>query len=189
VTSRLRIVAALVLVLLSACGVGPEPAARRIADDEVPFALLSPSATGLAQDTSGAGVVTVFLVRGERLVAVQRRVAARPDPGVALTELAAGPTAAEAEQGLGTVSLGVPLATGEQTADRVVVDLGEDVVDVPTQLQAVAFAQVVYTLTALPGVERVAFTVAGEAVDVLRGDGSLADGPVTPADYAEFRPA
>jgi hypothetical protein len=43
-------------------------------------------------------------------------------------------------------------------------------------------------LVELPDVDAVAFTLDGGPVDVLRGDGSLADGPITPADYPEFAP-
>jgi hypothetical protein len=50
-------------------------------------------------------------------------------------------------------------------------------------------AQVVYTLTEFPGVERVFFMLDGEPVDVFSGEGIVLDKPVTRADYEELLPA
>ncbi len=53
----------------------------------------------------------------------------------------------------------------------------------------VNLAQVVYTLTQFPTVERVQFRIEGEDVTVFGSDGLVIDGPQTRADYEEQLPA
>jgi hypothetical protein len=50
-------------------------------------------------------------------------------------------------------------------------------------------AQVVYTLTQFPTVEGVLFSLDGEPIDVLGGEGVVIDHPLTRRDYAELLPA
>ena len=52
--------------------------------------------------------------------------------------------------------------------------------------QLLAVAQLVCTLTGLPGVGLVAFTLDGSPVAVPRGDGSLTNGPVSRDDYDDL---
>lgn len=182
-------VAVLALVLASACGVPSDKRARRIPDEAVPFGLLSSAPVEAATPQPGQRLMSIFFVRDDRLVRVERRVAAEPDPALALDQLVLGPSPTETTAGIGTAALDAPLSVrpGPDPA-TVSVDLGHQIGEIPSQIQVLAFAQIVYTLAELPDVEAVAFTLDGEPVDVLRGDGSLAEAPVTPADYAEFAP-
>jgi spore germination protein GerM len=130
----------------------------------------------------------VFLLAGERgsLVPVERR-AASSTLGAVLDELAAGPSAAEAarglrsaipdEQFLADVTLGGGTAT---------VGLTDDFSSLGGQDQLLAIGQLVLSLTAQPGVGRVAFTLDGERVEVPRGDGSLTSGSVSRDAYADL---
>jgi spore germination protein GerM len=181
--------ALLALAMACACGVPNENRARRIPDETVPFGLLSSAPVAVTTPQPGQRLMAIFFVRGDRLIRVERRVAAEPDPALALDVLVRGPSAAETQAGIGTAALDAPLSVhwGPDPA-TVSVDLGQQIGEIPTQIQVLAFAQIVYTLAELPGVEAVTFTLDGEPVDVLRGDGSLAEAPVTPADYAELAP-
>ncbi len=46
-------------------------------------------------------------------------------------------------------------------------------------------AQVVYTITQFPTVKGVVFSLDGEPIDVLGGEGIIIDQPLTRRDYAE----
>jgi spore germination protein GerM len=69
------------------------------------------------------------------------------------------------------------------------VDLAAEFSELSPNDQILALAQVVCTLTSLPGIGQVRFTQDGAPVEVLRGDNSLADEPVSRADYQRLLPA
>ena len=50
-------------------------------------------------------------------------------------------------------------------------------------------AQVVYTITQFPTVKGVVFSLDGEPIDVLGGEGVVIDHPLTRRDYADLLPA
>jgi spore germination protein GerM len=189
VTAFSRAAAAVSLLVACACGIPTDEAANRIDDGSVPFGLLSSApASGPAANT-GRSSLSVYFVRDDRLVAVERRVEGAPDAAQALGELVKGPTQEEQTSDITTDASDVPLdVTPDPRPGVVTVDLAGRVTELPSRVQTLALAQIVYTLSGLPGVEAVAFTVDGEPVDVLRGDGSLSDSPVTPADYSELAP-
>lgn len=91
--------------LLGACGVPRQGAVVTVAADDVPYGLLT-SRTSAAPATSGdatAGTLDAYFVLGERLVGVPVVKREGDDPlGTALDALAAGPTAAQQRNGLGT---------------------------------------------------------------------------------------
>jgi len=181
--------ALLALAMACACGVPSENRARHIPDEAVPFGLLSSAPAAVATPQRGQRLMAIFFVREDRLIRVERRVAAEPDPVLALDSLVRGPTPTETQAGIGTAALGAPLSVHQGPDPTTVsVDLGQQIGEIPSQIQVLTFAQIVYTLVELPGVEAVTFTLDGEPVDVLRGDGSLTEAPVTPADYAELAP-
>jgi hypothetical protein len=72
--------------------------------------------------------------------------------------------------------------------DTAIIDLGDDFSAIDTADQALAIAQLVYTATGWPGINRLRVMVDGDAVQVPRADGKLTDGDVTRADYASLLP-
>ena len=54
--------------------------------------------------------------------------------------------------------------------------------------QALGVAQIVYTLTGLPGIGRVRLVVDGQTSEVPRRDGTLSKQPVSRSDYPEVAP-
>jgi hypothetical protein len=68
------------------------------------------------------------------------------------------------------------------------VDLTAGFAQISAADQALALAQVVCTLTSLPGVAQVLFTLDGEPVDIPRADGSLTNEPVSRLDYRVLLP-
>ena len=64
------------------------------------------------------------------------------------------------------------------------VDLAAAFVSTGTIEQVLAVAQIVYTVTALEGIDAVAFTLAGRPVEVPIGNGTLKDGALSRGDFS-----
>jgi hypothetical protein len=186
-----RALAAAVLVALAAtaCGVPQDAEPRALDSETAPFSL--PGDTSRTPDDpaapTGREQVDLFFVRDGAVVLTSRPVRrTTPVPVEVLLELLlAGPTESELADGLTSVipsSLTVEdVAIEGRTA---VVSLGgpEDQV---RSAQALAFAQIVTTLTTGEGVDGVRFRLGDSDLKVPRGDGSLTERALTSRDYAE----
>jgi spore germination protein GerM len=125
------------------------------------------------------------------LVPVSRVVPRTEGVGrAALEELLAGPTELEACCGIstaipeGTLLLGLDIKNGLAT-----VDLSKEYESGGgTFSMGARLAQVVYTLTRFPTVERVTFKLDGEPVTVFSGEGLVLDRPVTRENYVDYLP-
>jgi spore germination protein GerM len=109
----------------------------------------------------------------------------------ALNELLAGPTEEEGCCGIetavpeGAVLLGLTIEDGLAT-----VDLSREFESGGGSFSMGArLAQVVYTITRFPTVDRVNFRLDGEPVTVFSGEGLILDHPVTRDDYRDYLPA
>lgn len=190
--STARAVLTGLLVLVSAaCGTEPQSGATRIPPERVPFDLLAPAevsepASAMAADGEA---VALYFVEGGHLEPVFRQLDEDPTPVEVLKALGQGPTPDETERGLTSAApssatiLGTTVSRGIAT-----VDLAASQGDVRSDQQALAVAQIVFTLTARPGIGRVAFTVGGNLVDVPVGSGALTDDAVAREDYTELAP-
>lgn len=184
----MRCVALVTLALLAgACGVDAQSDAERVGDDAVPFELLAPPTVAEATTTTTSPdttTVQLYFVLGNDLVEVDREL--RPPVSIVrlVSELGRGPTDAEASLGMttylpeGSGLDGIRLAGGIATAE-----LGEAFLAVPPEVQRLALAQLVYTITGRPGVGRVLFTIDGQPTDVPRGDGTLTSDSVSRDSY------
>ena len=164
------------LAMAAGCGVTAQAHPHELATAATPRA------------TSLVGPVTrltnIYLVRGEQIVATHRAV---PDPVTlqrTVQALLSGPTEADAGHGLRSA---LPGALRVNRVDlngvTAVVDLTTGLSSVSSQEQALALAQLVYTVTAGPGVQSLRVLVDGQRVEVARADGTLTNGAVTRADY------
>jgi hypothetical protein len=131
-------------------------------------------------------------VRGETLFAVSRKGPETESVGAeAVKLLLEGPTAEESAAGVGTV---IPAGTRFLSLD---IENGTATVDLTSEYESgggsasmfARLAQVVYTLTEFPTVERVSFMLDGNPVDVFSGEGIILEKPVTREDYEEWMPA
>ncbi|MDQ7911250.1 GerMN domain-containing protein [Phytohabitans sp. ZYX-F-186] len=182
---RAAALAPLLAVAVAGCGVQAE---------DVPRAVDPPNGVSHAWATEtpphadpGAGAVPerLYLVRGSELVAVTRNVHAQPTLDELLDDLLAGPTDAEKRDGLTSALLGNDIVVGVRLAGgHATVDLTAALDETGRTDQILAFAQIVCTLTAMPGLTAVSFTRGGQPVGVPRADGSLSEAPATAADYA-----
>ncbi len=168
--------------LLAACGVQPDRTASVENDRNVPFDLLDRSASTAPATTVVDRTTDVYLVDGDHLRAVHRP--ATSDPAALVAALVQGPTADEGTTGLRTAVLGPDFVRATTVdADVAVVELGPSFTTVNVDQQILALGQLVFTLTSLPGVNRVRFQLDDETTKVTRADGSTVTGAVSRADY------
>ena len=176
----------------AACGVATDDSPRALPRRDVPFELLAPSTTTVNSTTPVAVTteVPVYLVGGSRLVVVRRLVESPPSLFRAIESLLAGPTAEEAGTGLRsavtnqTRLLSVRVQSGVAT-----IDLSGEFAAIGGRDQILALAQLVYTATSAQGVLGVRLSLDSKEVEVPRGDGTLTQEPLGPADYAGLAPA
>jgi hypothetical protein len=176
------LVAVAVALALSACGVGaqggPEPVGVPTSSVTSPDAAVS----------TGSPRVAVYLVRGSRLARAERPTP-RPAVDAALDALVAGPSRAEVVGGLRT-ALSPQLLRSDASAPAepvVTVTVAREFTEVSGGNQLLAVAQVVWTLTELPGVQGVRITTDGRPVEVPT-DRGLTSAPVGREDFASVAP-
>jgi spore germination protein GerM len=189
-------VAAACLLVLAACGVQLDDEPRPLATENVPYGLLDPpttSPTGSADDTlarpRALQAVSVYLVDNDGfLVEVRRPVTEEPDVEAAVTSLLSPLTEAERNAGLATAvasTTGLRGVIGPE-GGLVTIDLSSAVGDGSPDIVRVALAQLVYTATAVPGVQLVLFQVDGEAREVPTGQGRSTAEPLSRTDYRQL---
>jgi spore germination protein GerM len=183
--------AAVLAVVGAGCGIPSDERAAVASPGSVPFDLLgqAPSATATTLPIAPTEKATIFLVQGERLAPVQRELPAPVSVEAVLETLAAGPTATEVQLGLRTALLAPGLMrSGGVSGGIATIDLGQPFTEIAGRDQIVALAQIVSTVTGLPGVGRATFTLDGNATGVLRGDGAVTTESVSRDDYATLAP-
>jgi len=205
ITTLAVILAALLGVIASSCGVGrgaesagPVPTAEPSGD--VAGTTAGTEATGSGQtgvsstSTGSTGLVAyqVWFTRDESLFMVTRTQQATPRIGsAALEALLAGPDTREQ-----AAAVGSQIPSGTQLLG-LSVDNAVATVDLTSEFESgggsasmnMRIAQVVYTLTQFPTVKGVLFELDGRRVDVLGGEGVIVDQPVTRKDFRSLLPA
>ena len=181
--------AAALVLLAAGCGGGTSAYETPATTAAPPAPAPGTTATVPAEQTS----FRVYFVRGERLGVAGRSVAkTQAVAAAALAALLAGPTAAErGDAGLGseippdTRLLGVAVADGVATVNlsRTFESGGGSL---SMQLRV---AQVVFTLTQFPTVDRVRFQLDGAAAPAIGGEGVVVDPAVGRADFEAQAPA
>ena len=197
---RSRLIAGLLTVLLAAaCGVTPDDGPQEIATRDLPADLLDPNpgTSTTLPESAGTTTVDVYMLEevadGVHLVAVPREVTQANLPNERLETLFGGATEAEIDAG---ITSGIPAdtelldVTVDEEEREVMIDISDDIFTIEGEALAQAFAQIVWTATALDagGYRQVRFSVDGERTPVLDGDGAEQTGTVTRADYDALRP-
>jgi spore germination protein GerM len=183
---------ALTAVLLGGgCAIAGEDRATTVAADEVPYGLLDPTATAPrgSRPSPGTARIEVCLLSADarRLVPVDRDAAGDRSIATVLTTLAEGPTTEETRTGLTTALPASDLIVSASLSRGVAtVDLRASFKELTGRNQLLAIGQLVCTATAQPGIGRVSFTIDRSPINVPRGDGSLAEEPVSRDAYASL---
>jgi spore germination protein GerM len=126
----------------------------------------------------------VFLNENGKLYRATRKVKPPVNFDELLRELKDGPTRAELAGG---VRSAVPdddtFESATFSGGTAIVDLAKPFNARSSNDQLLALAQIVYTMTARPGVGQVQFTLQGSSIDTPRADGTVTTGPVSRNDY------
>jgi len=172
-------VALVVAFAVGGCGVPMDSQPRDIDNPRV-----HNSAGPLAAD-AGTQFVRLYLVRDGRLVRVSHRVPQAQSAAGQLQHLLSGPNATESRNGL-TTALSTMNVTGMTVVNRrATVEIGAPPATGARSDEVLAYGQIVCTLTSQGAeVGTVSFLTDGRPLAVPRADGSLADTPLTIADYA-----
>lgn len=175
------------VLLVGACGIADDGVPRELDESALPADLVEPPTTTSTTIDVATSVIDVFLVDDDRLAPVDREVASPVEPGDVIAQLLVGPTEDERESGLATqLSPGWAVRSADLAGRTLVIDLGPDTLEVlEGQNQRQAIAQIVFTVTGLPGVDDVLFQIEGNPRPVPTDDGE-ADGE-TPVDREDYR--
>jgi spore germination protein GerM len=184
VRALLPALGAALAMTLTSCGIDPQAGPELITLSAAPTTE-TPTSTG----TPGRDLVLWFL-RDGRLEPTTREASDGENPAV-LDLLAEGPTAAEVSAGLGTALLaqqpGLEVVDEDPTDPLVTVQVGQQFLSLTGTDQLPAVAQVVWTVTELPGVDQVLFATDSGPLEVPTDDGLTAE-PVQRGDYASLAP-
>jgi hypothetical protein len=169
-------------VLLTGCGV-------RAQDQPEQVTTAAPQSVEVGAGNHRVGPrLTIFFVRGAELTPVQRTTDAATTVA-ALDLLVQGPTRAEVGTGIRTALAPEVVGVDQPFPDLVpTVAVTRGFTGLTGGNQLLAVAQVVWTLTDLPTVAAVRFTVDGAPVEVPTDDG-LTDLAVDRDDYRSVAPA
>lgn len=193
---RWRPVTALAVVLVAlvaACGVPTDAEPRAIETRNVPFQLLAPTVeapTTTQPANTATERATIYLADADgKLQAVRRPVTAPATAKRVLEALLAGPTEEEADRFATAITSDTQLL-GVDGPDNglVIVDLSRQLLDITGRSQILALAQVVFTVTALPSVDRVLFKFEGQPAEVQNGNGTLTSSPLGRLSYRDLVP-
>ncbi len=181
---RRALAAAAIAVLAAGCGVTTDSAPRAIARDQVKD-LLEPTTSANVQ-AQGPEVLHLFFIRDQHLTEVLRRGVAS-DPRATLEQLLAGPSARErnAEQ----LTTFIPphtrlLSVDLPSAGVLVISLSKEMDDLSGVSARNAYAQIVFTATATPGIRQVAFQSKDRLIEVPTSGRNKK--VVTRADYGQL---
>jgi spore germination protein GerM len=186
VSGRLAASATVLALVVAACsgGGGGDPVV--VPHRDVPFGLIDPPRPALDDGDATFSVLLYYLEAGN-LIEIARPTFSEPTARRALRGLLAGPSVSE--QAFGATSALPSSASArlvhvsEQTAR---VELAHGFRDGTVANQPAALAQIVFTLTAIPGIDAVTFSIDGSDVAVPTAAGNLVEGPVTREQYAEL---
>jgi hypothetical protein len=177
------------LLAASACGVPSQDSATKTDSSQVPFGLLDRNRGVVPGDRSGDRDVVVFLTNGGRLTRAVRRL----PPPVTLTSLLdalkEGPTRPEVAAGTRSAVLDDDtFGTVGDSGGTAVVELTRPLTGRSSADQVLALAQIVWTLTARPGIGQVLFTSGDQSIEIPTGDGRVVTTPVSRDDYSSIAP-
>jgi spore germination protein GerM len=143
-----------------------------------------------APAASGTSTVHVFFVYGEHGVAVHRSAPAAAPARAAVQALLAGPRVTERRHRLSSaVPAGTRLLGLAVRARVAAVDLSSRFSSGGGSLSMYErLAQLVFTLTAVRGIDRVTLKVDGRVVRVFSGEGLMLRQPLARSDYQDFIP-
>lgn len=183
------VVAVALGLVLGGCGIPTQQSATKL-----PHALqLLPSASTLPVLGGVTGTVTVYFIKDGRLYPVPYPEQQGSPLSTAITALSLGPSYVQTEDGITTGFSETPaeislLSTPSQ-GGLATVEVDDQFLELQGTPALEAYAQVVYTLTGIPGGPKsVQFESQGVPLEAFIPPGRLVSRPVTRSDYCELAP-
>ena len=145
----------------------------------------APSTTSVISQQTSIGV---YFIKGE-LMSVAGRLVENPDIDSALHSLLLGPTAVEIQEGVTSfIPEGTRLLNVEVTDSTAFIDLSHEFASGGGSLSMMGrIAEVVYTATAMTGIDRVTIRIDGVLVNEIGGEG-VDVSEITRTDLIDFAP-
>jgi spore germination protein GerM len=186
--ARRAALAAVVVATLVGCGVPVDTRPRDIASRDLPQV---GDVTPVPGANAPTGSPLIFLVRSDATLAAVRRDVPSTARTV-LDELLKGPSKDDlAEKRSSSIPAGITvLDVNQSQPETLTVELrqAEDSTGFQASQGITALAQIVFTLTALPCVTGLSFTINGEPRRLPDEKGTPQARPLTRADFASFKP-
>lgn len=180
---RIAVAAATASLLASACGVADQRSPVGISGVNLPS---PPSTVAGSASEPGRRVRVYFVANSDTLIPVVRSDPVG-DVSAAVRELLAGPTRKEVAAGISSaVPSGTKLLSAQLAAGTATLDFTNPLTSLTGHEELLAFAEIVTTADGSPGVDQVVIDVAGQPVNAPEPNGTLAQGPVSAADYANL---
>jgi spore germination protein GerM len=200
-------------VALAACGVPSDKQYTAIQRQDIPFGIADTTTTSttttlppvttvppVTTTTLPMEAVSLYFIYNGKLSPVPRAVPKPAPADQVLAALQKGPDEKDLPAGLrsaipvgsiGSVRVQGGVADVDLAQSFITPTAGPEQPPIVPADQALAFGQIVLTLTSRPGIGQVLFTVAGQPVLPILGDGSqpAAAGPVSADNYAVLRSA
>lgn len=189
-TTRGRAAALVLLVALAVggCAVPTDESPRAVAEEYIPEQLVAAPTTTTAPSDGGPRVELFFVESVDGINELRREPAVLEDakPTTVVEALVASvpeelPEGVTSSIPADTQVLGVTLEDGTLT-----VDLSEEFQTVSGEPLILAVAQIVFTASAMPAVEDVAFRIEGEPITVPDAEGTELDRPARRSDYVSL---
>jgi spore germination protein GerM len=177
------------LVLTGGCSVSPDEVPR---DIDQAAADVAQNASPSDQAAEGTGRIYLTATSGAGQVTTLRSVArdVGDDLDALLDALLAGPNTTEFADGYrSALPPGLAVNSRQRRGDVVSLDLGAEIQGLAGGALILALAQIVYTVSELPGVERVLVTVDGAPQQWPDGTGQLQSDALTVYDYPGLEPS
>lgn len=183
VTALAAVLSAGAAVLLGGCAIPDQRSPVQISG----AGLASPPST-VASDGSPVGArIAVYFVGSDNSLVSEPRSDPSGRLPVAMADLLAGPSSGEVAAGTSSaLPSGTRLLSARVSKGTANLDFNSVLTSLTGHEELLAFAQIVATATSVPGVAAVQIAVEGKAVNAPKPDGTLAQRPVTRADYASL---
>lgn len=176
------------LALTSCGGLRAEDNDHPLADDEVPYDLLAgPTTTTTSPPppttTTLPWRTNLWYIAAGRAVQAPRQLREQPDVAQVLRLLLRGPSVDDQPLVRSALDVGDATLVGRPEGGTLTVALEADFGTRSPTEQVLALAQLVLTLTEVPGVGRVAFRIGDADIAVPLPNGQLSQGSVSRDDY------
>lgn len=186
-------VGAVLAFVLAGCGIPSQAEPGVIERTSVPFGLLDPGHRphGASDADTDEALATVYFVKAKMLFGVKRGVATGPmtsQAAAVLAALTAGPDPDEQSRGLSTaVPPSLHLNVAQFRNRQITLDIASEPSGVTAAESPLTVAQIVLSLTSLPGIDKVRLTRDHQPIEAPLADGSLTSVPLTARDYNLLR--